>query len=76
MNVQALKGEYRKAYRYLYDGGDENPEYPKLVEMGDSLIANNPETVEKLNHACMDVISSDREAAAFYLAMKKLGFAA
>ena len=73
-DVEALYKRFRESYMALYDTEDlhDSRRYAKLVERGDELIKAYPDEVAALNARRRDVLSSDREAAAFACAWDRV----
>lgn len=76
-NMKELKSAFVKNYSRLYQTDDdhESGEFCDAVDKFDELSANDPQfaaTVQKFNKYMGDLISSDREAAAFVMALDDL----
>lgn len=76
-NMKELKNAFVKNYSRLYQTDDdhESGEFCDAVDKFDELSANDPQfaaTVQKFNKYMGDLISSDREAAAFVMALDDL----
>lgn len=75
-NLEALGREFNAAYTFLYEYGDNTPAYNAAVADFDSKSKNKRskfyKTVCAFVESRQDFISSDREAAAFMIAYKKL----
>ena len=76
-NMKELKNAFVKNYSRLYQTDDdhESGEFCDAVDKFDELSANDPQfaaTVQKFNKYMGDLISSDREAAAFVMALDNL----
>ena len=76
-NMKELKNAFVKNYSRLYqtDADHESGEFCDAVDKFDELSANDPQfaaTVQKFNKYMGDLISSDREAAAFVMALDDL----
>lgn len=76
-NMKELKNAFIKNYSRLYQTDDdhESGEFCDAVDKFDELSANDPQfaaTVQKFNKYMGDLISSDREAAAFVMALDDL----
>lgn len=76
MKMEPLNQEFAAAYDFLYEYGDSTPAYNAAVKDFDEKIKNKRSKFYKTVCAFIefrrDVISSDREAAAFMIAYKKL----
>lgn len=76
-NMKELKNAFVKNYSRLYQTDDdhESGEFCDAVDKFDEMSANNAQftaTVQKFNKYMGDLISSDREAAAFVMALDDL----
>lgn len=76
-DMEELKNAFVKNYSRLYQTDDdhESGEFYDAVDKFDEMSANNAQfaaTVQKLNKYMGDLISSDREAAAFVMALDDL----
>ena len=76
-DMEELKNAFVKNYSRLYQTDDdhESGEFCDAVDKFDELSANDPQfaaTVQKFNKYMGDLISSDREAAAFVMALDDL----
>lgn len=65
--AQQLKESYNAIYNHLYNDGYDNDD----VEKGEKLVKKNPACAALLMHIRKDLLTSDRELAAFYLWAKK-----
>ena len=75
--MEELKSAFVKNYSRLYQTDDdhESGEFLDAVDKFDEMSANNAQfaaTVQKFNKYMGDLISSDREAAAFVMALDDL----
>ena len=75
-NLEALRREFNAAYTFLYEYGDNTPAYNAAVEDFDKKVKNKRSKFYKMVCSFIefrrDIISSDREAAAFMIAYTKL----
>lgn len=76
-DMEELKNAFVKNYSRLYQTDDdhESGEFYDAVDKFDEMSANDPQfaaTVQKFNKYMGDLISSDREAAAFVMALDDL----
>ena len=76
-DMEELKNAFVKNYSRLYQTDDdhESGEFYDAVDKFDEMSANDPQfaaTVQKFNKYMGDLISSDREAAAFVMALDNL----
>ena len=77
VDMKKLQAAFTKHYSRLYRTHDdhESGEYLDAVDRFDELSGNDPQftaTVQKFNEYTSDLISSDREAAAFVMALDEL----
>lgn len=77
VDMKKLQAAFTKHYSRLYHTHDdhESGEYLDAVDRFDELSGNDPQftaTVQKFNEHTSDLISSDREAAAFVMALDEL----
>ena len=73
--LQALDQEFNAAYEFLYEYGDTTPAYDAAVADFDNEMQKRGklwEVAQYLANYRLDLITSDREAAAFMIAYKKL----
>lgn len=61
---------YYTAYDFLYDNDVNLSNYRELVDFGDSLLRDEWVIVKQFNEYRLDILSSDREVAAFGIAYK------
>ena len=61
---------YYTAYDFLYDNDVNLSNYRELVDFGDSLLHDELVIVKQFNEYRLDILSSDREVAAFGIAYK------
>lgn len=69
LNIHEFLERFNKEYKFLYDHGDNVAGYREAVEEGDLFIKKNPEFVGEFVKFRGDIISSDREVAAFMFAL-------
>lgn len=68
-----LCAQFNKEYRFLYENGDERVAgYDEALADGDRLIREENVWVRRLARRRCDIITSDRETAAFAFAMADL----
>ena len=77
VDLDKLEAEFQKQYGILYDSHNDNdsPEYTAAVKEFDTRTKNDPAfhaLVDQMIHKMNDFISSDREAAAFIIALHNL----
>lgn len=73
--LQALDLEFNAAYEFLYEYGDTTPAYDAAVADFDNEMQKRGklwEVAQYLANYRLDLITSDREAAAFMIAYRKL----
>lgn len=73
--LQALDLEFNAAYDFLYEYGDTTPAYDAAVADFDNEMQKRGklwEVAQYLANYRLDLITSDREAAAFMIAYRKL----
>lgn len=72
INIKEFLKRFGEEYNNLYEGKTVVKDYQELIETGDNFICNHPEFVGEFVKYRRDYISSDREVAAFMLAVKAL----
>lgn len=72
INIEEFSKRFGEEYYNLYEGKTVVKDYRGLIETGDEFIRNHPEFVGEVINYRHDFISSDREVAAFMLAVKAL----
>ena len=65
MNITMFKKFYNLLYYGAIDTYEKAENNYKYCDIGDTLIISDKETVKKFNAARQDIITSDRESAAF-----------
>lgn len=78
INIKKFVNKIGEFYDWLYDGGEKkysHEEYYKLVDNFDTFLKNpkNHKFIKAITDTRMDMITSDREAAAFTLTLKSCG---
>ncbi len=68
-----INKKFNEHYDRLYKALDNVEGYAKALEIGDEFIRNNSATVERFNSYRKDIMSSDREVAAFAFALADVG---
>ena len=68
-----INKKFDEHYDRLYKVLDNVEGYEKAVEIGEDYIKNNPAIVERFNSYRKDIMSSDREVAAFAFALADVG---
>ncbi len=74
MNMKKLEEQFNKEYEFLYNAPGYVAGYNEAVAYFDQLLKANPEPIREFAQYRGDVVSSDREAAAFIFAYTKLGY--
>lgn len=77
ININEFLTKFRQEYAFLYDNRDCVAGYQEAVEAFDEYLANDiggfQEFVGEFVDYRHDIISSDREAAAFMFALESMG---
>lgn len=73
INIHAFLKRFKEEYRFLYDAHDKVAGYEEAVAWGDSFIAAHPDFVGEFNTFRGDLLTSDREVAAFAFALSSFG---
>ena len=71
IDINLLLMAFTAIYEELYNGVPCR-RYNELVDAGDNFITKNPELVGEFNRRRGDILSSDREVAAFMIAIEAL----
>ena len=73
MNIDIKKflEKFNKEYNFLYDNNDNVAGYNEVVDFGDALIKKHKDFVAEFCRYRGDILSSDREVAAFAYAMEE-----
>ena len=74
MDMKKLEEQFNKEYEFLYNAPGYVEGYNEAVTYFDQLLEANPEPIREFARYRGDVVSSDREAAAFVFAYTKLGY--
>lgn len=72
-----LVDQFYKEYEFIYEAqadGAYVAGYDEALEFGDKLIADHHSLVTEFNKAREDLLTSDREVAAFAFAATELGY--
>jgi hypothetical protein len=74
IDYNRLLSQFRKEYNFLYDNQDHVAGYSEAVEFFDQFIktASGREIIGKFATLRQDIITSDREAAAFMFALDSM----
>lgn len=73
INIHKFTKKYNQFYEYFYRGG-YHPKYYAAIEFFDRFIQdeNNKQFMQEFNSFTNDFVSSDREAAAFIIALAEM----
>lgn len=74
MNISEFLEKFNQNYELLYTHGDNVAGYHQALEYGDEIIQTWPEFVREFVQYRGDVLSSDREVAAFGFTMSDFGY--
>lgn len=72
INIQEFSRKFGEEYEFLYDNHDNIAGYRDAVREGDEFIKTHPEFVGEFCKYRGDIISSDREVAAFMFALSSM----
>ena len=72
VDIKAFSKRFAEEYEFLYDHCDNVAGYDKAVRAGDEFMKRHPEFVAEFARFRGDLITSDREAAAFMFALSSL----
>lgn len=74
INIYRFLKKFDKVYAFLYDCHDQVAGFQEAMSVGDWFINNRKEFIREFNEARGDILSSDREVAAFgYVMMYEVG---
>ena len=65
INIHRFLRKFGEAYEFLYDNYDNVPGYQEAVSWGDEFIRTHHDFVMEFNKFRGDILSSEREVAAF-----------
>lgn len=71
INIENFLNEFRKEYDFLYENNDRVAGYEEALDFGDEMILKHPDFVSEFAKYRGDILSSDREVAAFAFALEK-----
>lgn len=71
INMQALLDDFSKEYDFLYENNDNVAGYNEALAFGDAFIIENRDFVIAFAKYRCDILTSDREVAAFAFAIEK-----
>lgn len=69
LNIKRFLELFNEEYTFLYDNHDHVAGFWEAVVTGDEFIKNHLEFVKEFNKYRGDILSSDREVAAFMFAL-------
>lgn len=72
VNINDFEGEFNKMYDLLYDNDNRVAGYYEAVDAFDEFLKNHRDFIIEFVKFHGDIISSDREAAAFMFALDNL----
>lgn len=73
VDIKEFADKFNDEYDFLYKNYDRVAGYDEAVETGDIFIQNHPEFVAEFANYRRDLITSDREVAAFMFALEDMG---
>ena len=73
INIHKFLNKFNEEYDFLYVNRDNVAGYEEAVEAGDKFIMQYPDFVREFNQYRNDILSSDREVAAFMFALESMG---
>lgn len=73
INIHKFLDKFNEECGFLYDNRDNVAGYKEAVEAGDEFIKKHTEFVREFNQYRNDILSSDREVAAFMFALESMG---
>lgn len=71
INIEQFTKEFQKEYNFLYDNNDNVAGYREAVEFGDKFMTEHNDFVGEFTKYRGDLLTSDREVAAFAFALEK-----
>jgi len=72
INIHTFSKQFDKEYSFLYDNKDNVAGYNEAVTAFDEFLKDNKDFICEFNAYRKDIVSSDREAAAFMFALEVL----
>ena len=69
INIDKFLEKFNEEYEFLYDSNDRVAGFDEAVEAGDEFIKEHNEFVIEFNRYRGDILTSDREVAAFMFAL-------
>lgn len=73
INIRNFLKRFNENYDYLYEAEGEVAGYREAVEYGDWFIHNHKDFVAEFNRYRGDILTSDREVAAFAFTLEDMG---
>lgn len=73
VNIHKFLKKFQEEYDFLYKNHDRVAGYYEALDYGDWFISEYPEFVQEFNRFRGDILSSDREVAAFAFALEDMG---
>lgn len=74
INIYRFLKRFDEVYDFLYKHHDQVAGFQEAMSVGDWFISNRKEFIREFNEARGDILSSDREVAAFgYVLMYEVG---
>ena len=71
INIDEFLKKFNEEYKFLYDHHDNVAGYSEAVDFGDEFIKKHKDFVTEFCRYRGDILSSDREVAAFAFAMEE-----
>ena len=71
INIDNFLKKFNEEYKFLYDNNDNVAGYNEAVDFGDEFIKKHNDFVAEFCRYRGDILSSDREVAAFAFAMEE-----
>lgn len=72
LNIYAFLKRFNEEYNLLYESNDAVEEFQDAVEAFDEALVEHPAFIAEFSKVRGDLISSDREAAAFTFAFRSM----
>jgi len=73
INIHEFLKKFNQEYRFLYDNYDRVAGYEEAVDAFDAFLKSHGDFVGEFANYRGDLVTSDREAAAFMFALESLG---
>lgn len=70
--IQEFLEKFKKEYEFLYENNNRVAGYEEAVVAGDEFIENHAEFISEFNKYRGDILSSDREIAAFMFTLESI----